>query len=373
MISNIVKSIWIRLPSWRALFYRPRQDTYLFMPINGAGLGHLTRSLAIAKKLKKQKPDAKIVFLTTSIGVTLVHRAGYICHHITPAALLDASAISWNHLFYATMQSVLAIHRPSTLIFDGTVPYLGLQRAMHAYRSIRYVWVKRGLYKAAVSSQQLNDFIGKFDLVISPGELRDEDGLDAASNSVVHRVNPVTLLDQAELLTRAAARNSLRLSKEGVCAYVQLGAGNINGVVDLQEQLIGWMQSRGIQVVLGSSPISLSPAQESKADRVIVDYPNSQYFAAFDFAVLAAGYNSVCEAVALGLPAIFIPNTQTGADDQVRRSQQTLIFGPYACLEKPEMQQFYAALDLILDTKRQAPTYHKGNGSLEAASLIAVP
>ncbi|CAM3215385.1 undecaprenyldiphospho-muramoylpentapeptide beta-N- acetylglucosaminyltransferase [Ectopseudomonas mendocina] len=370
MIFNFVKSIWIRLPSWRALFYRPRQDTYLFMPINGAGLGHLTRSLAIAKKLKKQKPDAKIVFLTTSIGVTLVHRAGYICHHITPAALLDASPVSWNRLFYATMQNVLAIHRPGTLIFDGTVPYLGLQRAMHAYRSIRYVWVKRGLYKAAVSSQKLDVFIGRFDLVISPGELCDEDEPDAAS--AVHRVSPVTLLDQAELLTRAAARKSLHLSPEGVCAYIQLGAGNINGVADLQEQLIGWMQSRGIQVVLGSSPISLSPAQESSADQVIVDYPNSQYFAAFDFAVLAAGYNSVCEAVALGLPAIFIPNTQTGADDQVRRSQQTLTFGPYACLEQPEMQQFYEALDRVLQARTQAPIYHKGNGSLEAANLIAL-
>lgn len=370
MIFNFIKNVWIYFPSWRAFLYRPRRDTFLFMPINGAGLGHLTRSLAIAKKLQKEKPDAKIVFLTTSIGVTLVHRAGFSCHHITPAALLDVSAINWNRLFYATMQNVLAVHRPATLVFDGTVPYMGLQKAMWAYRSIRYVWVKRGLYKTGVDGQRLERFIGKFNLVIAPGELLDE-GEQAVSNSFrIHRVNPITLLDKAELLSREVARKSLRLSQEGLCAYVQLGAGNINGVADLQEKLVCWMQARGIQVVLGSSPISLSPVQESIADNVIVDYPNSQYFAAFDFAVLAGGYNSVCEAVALGLPAIFIPNAQTGADDQTRRSMQAVSFGPYECLEELEEQQFCDALERVLG-ERPAPMYQNVNGSLEAANLIA--
>ncbi|WP_229635446.1 hypothetical protein, partial [Pseudomonas syringae] len=53
-----------------------KKDCYLFLPINGAGLGHVSRALAVAKELRTQKPEAHIVFLTTSIAVHLVYREG---------------------------------------------------------------------------------------------------------------------------------------------------------------------------------------------------------------------------------------------------------------------------------------------------------
>ena len=42
--------------------------------------------------------------------------------------------------------------------------------------------------------------------------------------------------------------------------------------------------------------------------RIIRDYPNSRFFKAFDFAIMAAGYNSFHEAIQFSLPTIFYPN-----------------------------------------------------------------
>ena len=268
------------------------------------------------------------------------------------------------------MQNVLSVHQPGTLIFDGTIPYLGLQRIMRGYGRISYIWIKRGLYKEGVDSKRLNAFLDGFDKVIAPGELADDDSPVSLKGDNIYLVNPISLLDKKDLLTRDLARQALRLDAQKPCAYIQLGAGNINGIADLQERLILNMQARGVQVVLGQSPISLRPELNMNADSVIVDYPNSRYFAAFDFAILAGGYNSVCEVVTLGLPAIFLPNTETGADDQVKRAMQASMLGPYKCLLEVDERQFDLALEHLMSGVANNFLYKKSNGAIEAARLI---
>ncbi|MDD0842201.1 hypothetical protein [Pseudomonas sp. Gutcm_11s] len=366
---GLIKSVWLRVPSWRSLKYTGCSNTYLFLPINGAGLGHLTRSLAVARRLQQQKPDAKIVFLTTSIGVTLVHRAGFVCHHVTPAALLDESPAAWNQLFFKSIEAVLELHRPGMLVFDGTAPYLGLQRIMRLYTSIRYVWIKRGLYKVGVDQEKLQGYIELFDNIIAPGELSELRSFNEEADTKVRRVAPIALLDKEDLLERSTARRMLRLSQDRPCAYVQLGAGNINGIADMQNAVIKHLQRRGVEVVLGQSPIALKPEPNLNADSVIVDYPNSRYFSAFDFSILAGGYNSVCEAVMLGLPSLFVPNMSTGADDQLRRVEMATNFGPYKVLTDVNDRQLDLAIDSFLGEHVKS-CYQGRNGAEDAARLL---
>lgn len=368
LLKQFLIRAWLAVPSFKGLTYKPDANVFLFLPINGAGLGHLTRSLAVARRLQQQKPDAKIVFLTTSIGVTLVHRAGFACHHVPPAALLNESPVAWNQLFFRNIDAVLALHRPGTLVFDGTAPYLGLQRIMRRYASIRYVWIKRGLYKAGVDQQKLKGYIALFDSIIAPGELSEAKDAHDEVETKVRRVDPIALLDPQDLLDRPTARKILRLSQDRPCAYVQLGAGNINGIADLQDSVIRHLQRRGIEVVLGQSPIALKPEPNLDADSVIVDYPNSRYFAAFDFSILAGGYNSVCEAVMLGLPTVFVPNMSTGADDQLRRVEMTASFGPYRVLTEINERMLDASIDAFLDER--VPSSYRGENGAEAAAKI---
>lgn len=351
-------------PRW----WQARKDTYLFLPINGAGLGHLTRSLAIARRIRQQQPDAKIIFLTTSIGVMLVHRAGFVCHHVSPKVLLGEGDVRWNLLFYKTLKLVLSIHRPSVLVFDGTMPYLGLRRIMRGFGRTRFVWVKRGLYKADVDRHRLSQYVEMFDLVISPGELVECDHSDSSVGKV-REVPPITLLDSHELYDRDYSRDILRVSRDRICAYVQLGAGNINGVSGVRQTIIECLKQRNILVVLGQSPISLSSDPDVLSDAVVVDYPNSKYFPAFDFAVLAGGYNSVCESVVLGLPTLFVPNVATGADDQLQRVKMSTRFGPFRVLDTTDERTVGEAIDAFLGSSLVS-SYSGRNGAVDAARSI---
>lgn len=349
-----------------------KKDCYLFLPINGAGLGHVTRALAVAKELRRQKPQAHIIFLTTSIGVHLVYREGFVCHHVPPAALLDElGAVRWNAHFYRCVAEAIKLHRPSTLIFDGSAPYIGLQRVMRRFKAVRYVWVKRGLYKASVDQGRLDDQLRWFQSVIVPAEFGDTGKL-APARARVSLVPPVVGVGADSLLSPSDACARLRLDPARPRVYVQLGAGNINGIADVQVRVVGTLQQQGYQVVVGQSPISLRPVPCDEAHREIVDYPNSRYFAAFDFAVLAAGYNSVCEAVALNLPAIFLPNHATQADDQTLRASMAARMGP--CEVVPDFSEA-ALLEAVQKLQQRIEagevfSVPVGNGATQAAALL---
>lgn len=369
---RILRWAWIVSGALLPVVWRPARDTYLILPINGAGLGHVSRALAVAKELRRQKPEAHIVFLTTSIAVHLVYREGFVCHHVPPAALLgEEGTVAWNRLFYRIVISALATHRAGTLVFDGSAPYIGLQRVMRRVRSVRYVWIKRGLYKASVDQRRMNEQLALFHRVIVPAEF-GEPGQGGAARSEVSVVPPIIGMARSGLLSPDDVCARLRLDPARPRVYVQLGAGNINGIADVQARVVRTLQQRGYQVVVGQSPISLRPTSCDEADREIVDYPNSRYFAAFDFAVLAAGYNSVCEAVALKLPAIFLPNHATQADDQTLRASMASRLGP--CEVIPDFSEA-ALLEAIQKMQQRIESGEsfsapEANGAAHAAAVV---
>ena len=146
-IKSLFVSLYERVGSFpfflRNVIYQPHKKTYLFLAINGAGLGHLTRCLAVARRIKQIEPDAKIVFFMTSIAVPLVHREGFKCHHITPMSLAGehVTALKWNKLFSTMLRDVIELHKPSKLIFDGTVPYIGLNKIIKGFQKIETIWI----------------------------------------------------------------------------------------------------------------------------------------------------------------------------------------------------------------------------------------
>ena len=52
----------------------------LFMPTNGCGLGHVTRTLAVARRLKEMHPNVEIIFFTTSFALNIIQKEGFLSY-----------------------------------------------------------------------------------------------------------------------------------------------------------------------------------------------------------------------------------------------------------------------------------------------------
>jgi UDP-N-acetylglucosamine--N-acetylmuramyl-(pentapeptide) pyrophosphoryl-undecaprenol N-acetylglucosamine transferase len=155
--------------------------------------------------------------------------------------------------------------------------------------------------------------------VIVPSE-----GIDKSNSPDYHFVAPIKALEPNEAWSRSFARSRLSVPDSAKVVYVQLGAGVINEIEDILQQVLeGLFAYDDVHVVLGESMLGQRLSFSHERLRVIRDYPNSLYAHAFDASVQAGGYNSYQEMRMFGVPTLFIPNTETGMDDQVARCKES--------------------------------------------------
>ena len=82
-------------------------------------------------------------------------------------------------------------------------------------------------------------------------------------------------------------------------------------------------------------------------------YPMSRYFAAFDLAVSAAGYNAYHELIRFGVPALYVPMPRQ-TDDQAARARYAEQAGIGLAADGPDSDRIEALLDELLDPERRA-------------------
>jgi len=348
----------------------PIPDSYLFMPINGAGLGHVSRCLAVANALRRLNASSDITFFTSSIAVPLVQRAGYRCYHVPPAWLNDMPSELWNRMLRDVLMAVAEVHRPGTVMFDGTWPYHGLRAVMRCCPQIRFVWMRRGLHKRRISAAEWRLQREYFSLTVVPGELGSPSENEPRG---IARIDPVVILGREDLLARDIVRSRLGLHQSKPVVYVQLGAGNINDTEQLETSVVAALRRiPELQIVLARSPIMLrDDALPVGVDVVLMDYPNARYFRGFDAAVLAAGYNSVYEAVGLRLPAVLLPNESTGSDDQALRAEAVSSLRGWACLRHWSNDGLCRSVQELLSLERNVEDIAQTwRGAEQAASLL---
>ena len=90
---------------------------------------------------------------------------------------------------------------------------------------------------------------------------------------------------------------------------------------------------------------------------------------AFDASVQAGGYNSYQEMRMLGIPTLFIPNMDTGMDDQVARCKIAEEEGWGLVVLKPDITVLEQGIEKLLKIN-SSPTDPKINGSTNVAHLL---
>ncbi|MBF0705628.1 hypothetical protein IQ283_03335 [Alkalihalobacillus hwajinpoensis] len=351
-------------------------NAILFVPTNGAGLGHLTRLLAIARRVKRIEPSKKIIFHTTSSAMHLILQEGFLGYHLPSKMLFpkEMSAKQWNAMLRDHLETVISIHQPETIVFDGAFPYAGLVASMRKKDGLRKIWVKRGQHKEG-KAELVESKEAEFDEVYVPGEAGGENSM--RKEGMKTYCEPVLYLDREELKDRESVRRQWNIPEGMKMVYVQLGAGKINDIHSTISILLNELLKRDdVFVVIGESIIG--NRMDLKMDRVLTlrDYPNSIYFNAFDLIVTATGYNTFHEVMYFGVPSILIPNENTKTDDQVARAMIAGDAGAAIVLRDPGATDFEKAIREALDEennrnmRKSALSLMKENGAQQMAEMI---
>jgi UDP:flavonoid glycosyltransferase YjiC (YdhE family) len=315
----------------------------LFFNVNGSGMGHLNRCLAYARRLRGR---ARPFFFSLASAIEIIEEMGFEADYFVSPYWSASSTFAWNSELAVRFGLMLERVRPDVIVFDGTWPFQGFLAACEAYGSPALVWSNRGLLKSGTKTVPVDEAL--FDLVIEPGELgvfESELKLAGGGKRVV--VPPVCLLEDDELLDRAAAREVLGLARNGRFVLFSLGPGNLKDVAGIGNGLISVFEAAGFQVVWARAPISVRDFELPPAVLPVSVYPLARYLRAFDAFVGAAGYNTCCELVQAGIPALLVPNAQL-ADDQVHRAQMVARIMPAVVSACETDHQRNAAVEELL-------------------------
>lgn len=291
-----------------------RKHCIVLFPTNGVGFGHFTRMYAIARELRRTDPSLEIVFFTPMPTLHILYSEQFPTYHLAGKYKhADMTSSQWNGLVEDMLHMVFEMHRPSWFMFDGAYPYRGMLNAIASQPKMGKWWMRRGSLKQKKGIPV--DSTSFFDGVIIPSE-----GIELSEESDGHVVPPIMVVEPENAWERNYARSRLAVPEGAFVVYVQLGAGRINDIENLLEEVLEALYAHPhVHVVLGESMLGARLPFTHERLRLIRDYPNAMYAQAFDASVQAGGYNSFQEMRRFGIPTLFVPNTQTGMDDQVFR------------------------------------------------------
>ena len=283
--------------------------------INGRGMGHLTRQLAILRWVRRigQALGRKIEcwVLTSSEADTLARREGFPSLKIPSKAMFrDAGMEPSRYLRVARSWVLNAVAGlgPDVLIVD-TFPG-GSFGEMTAVLELarRRVLVARAVKPAFEDQASYQALLPLYGRVVAP---------DASD------VGPILLRGRDEVMSRDEARRALGVTRRAV--YVSLGGGGDPAAGRVLPELVGRLRAEW-DVVVGAGPLYSGPEVRGGGVVWMDRYVPTELFAGLDAAVSAGGYNSFHELMHHGVPTVFLPQARI-ADDQHLRVQRAVEAG----------------------------------------------
>lgn len=342
--------------------------------VNGTGVGHVTRLLAIARWMRRYAAalDRKIEiwFLTSSEADALVFSEGFAAFKIPSKTIVAETGIDRTTYLALAKQWVwhtLGLLRPDLLIVD-TFPrgsfgeLLGAldlcKRSAFVYRPVRPEVAQRPDFQAMLSM---------YDLLLVPDADADVLAPPDVADRIVH-VATVLARERWELLPRAEARARLGVGDAQKCVLVSAGGGgDRNAEAQLDAAVRALAADPEIAVIVGAGPLYRGrpfPGATSLPGRA------AEWSLAFDAAVCAAGYNTYGELMFAGVPAAFWPQEKL-ADDQRARAATAVNEGAAAMIEPgADVRAVVRALFDRPDARAAAQRLVPENGARAAAAEL---
>lgn len=344
----------------------------VFYAINGTGLGHITRLNTIATDAawlcRQLDIEPRFEFLTTSDAPSVV--SDFPVTKLPSKTTIKALGLpvkTSTAKIKAQIINMLNGANADCLVLD-TNP-------KGAYSEFSFL---RGLVKNTVFIDRARKregidpitqkHIALYDRVICPESAPEQASLLFHPN--LDFVGKITGFKPEQALTQSTVRNYFGMRGNQSLVYLSSGGG---GDPMSEQALTQWLQALrqsdpNALIVIGYGP--LYQAAMHYADRNVIPYTRtdiSRYFAGFDYAVSAAGYNTFEELKAAGVPTLFY-SLSKGFDDQQARIHAAMQQG--LCLLADEQTPRLQALQQ-LSRQHGAIAAKLQRQPLEAGSILA--
>ena len=372
----------------------PKRLSFLSYAVNGAGVGHLVRQVAIQRWLKRlcafAGTKSEHWFLTTSEADTLCFHEGFCAFKLPSKTIVDAAGLDKPAYIAMAKQWVwnsLTLLRPDVLITD-TFPNGSFHELANALdvvgkkalvlRPVKLPFARRGAFQGLV---QL------YDRVIVPEHEDDEPELPeflaelGLPRARVAFTGPLVRSDRFDALSVTDAKKRLGIDPARQVVLVTGGGGGDAGVdafFDDVEQAVG--ADDNVHVVYAAGPLFRSAPRCGPRRTFFVGHDLAEHLAAVDVAVCAAGFNTIHELLFAGVPTLVIPQTKI-ADDQHARAQRYADRGALRLTSRAavavELRSLLADADqraqLSARARQAMPKNHARDAAREILSLVLPP
>jgi predicted glycosyltransferase len=352
--------------------------------VNGLGLGHLTRLVAVCRQVRRLatvlEHPAEILFLTSSEGDALasLHRfATFKVPSKTLASACDLDPARYRKIARQWVWNAVNLISPDLLLVDtfpagsfnelSGVLDLGT-RNVFIYRNVRPEVAEQASFRMALRG---------YDRILRIQESPDDESADGIPEDLWDRaaaVGPVLLRSASETYDRPAARELLGLPPEVPAVYVSTGGGGDREAEAVLGELVRAAAAfPDARFVVGAG--LLYRGREWPAPNVTWTRRPAlvECFRAFEAAITAGGFNTVGELMHCGVPCLFLPRPR-GWDDQEARAHRCVAAGAGRLLASREPEAVRAALCALLEEREAASAAARAlvpvNHALPAAEEI---
>lgn len=356
----------------------PPKPRFVFYAVNGLGLGHVTRLLAIARQVRKLAPRAEILFLTSSEADDVIAREGFAAFKVpsrTLRARAGLSAGTHARLVQTVSLNLIAAFAPHVLVVD-TFPAGTLQELLPILRwDLRKVFVFRAQKPDAANAAAMQNTLRLYDLVIVPHNEGEETiPLPEGTNAVW--TGSILIRGKDEAFSREDARAKLGISADALALYLTFGGGGDQEAAELMERILEIIAIRPEWTpVVSDPPLDYANKLRSSNIQMVRHYPMAELYNAFDAAIASAGYNTVGELLHFGIPSLFIA-FERKLDDQFARAQRIADANAGFSLAKFDAAEICTILDTLAKTQTRiqlsanAQNIVSNNGAERAARAL---
>lgn len=329
----------------------------LIYAINGLGMGHLNRTLVLARGLRAAAPEVEVQFVVDSPHFGLVADSGFPVTKF-PDRRHALGFHRGRELRYPRLpelfDTVFRSWEPDVLVVDFLCKRALFERVKE--RGIHLAVILRKQPSSSLRQLVLNRGAALVDTWLLPHSAEDWplSALPRRFRGRAVHLGPVSRVLDADRIS--AVRESLGDPGDGPLILLTIGGGgwveSQHTLDAVEEALVSSGRRARLQVVYGPNyPLDIPPSSPDgplriERRRFIAELPEAM--AAADLVICHAGYNSILELRSAGTPALVLPLASPGRDDQEARAD-ALVEEGRALRLSPEAGALEQAIAEVLD------------------------